>query len=153
MALMLHTPLGLLQLGVAFVYFHRPVPSLRADTSGLHLRHMGAKVNLGFPVEALGFQGPVVNPRFMPSTFKAMIRRIGPSLPPFLHQLLPVPIPVLVAEAFWREFARREQDMGVGVITLHIVKSHVGHHAAVHELLLHKSAGKFLPLLVLQFLG
>jgi hypothetical protein len=141
------------QFGVPVGDGQCPASPFGGDASGLHLGHVGAEVDLGLSLDALSLQAPVINPRFQTRPLQGEVGAFGPFLPPGLKQFLLVPVPVLPHEAPWGNVPGGEQDVGVGVLALLLVKRHIRDHAASHELLFHESPNQFFPVVKGQFLG
>ena len=140
--------------------FSRAISRCSSSRSGSRpfARHAGggrADLVLGLKLDALIFQGAVIDPCLDPQLGQALIDMDGPGFAPMLQLLGSVPLPHLGAEAVLVHRPHGEHDMGVRLelavradVPMDI---EIGDHAAIHELSLDEVAGQFDALFPGQF--
>src|SRR3546814_4522037 len=78
-----------------------------------HAGSGGADLVLGFKVDALCFQRPVIDASIDVELSQALVDMACPALPPLFQKLGTVPVPDLLAEAVLASLAHSQHDMGV----------------------------------------
>lgn len=107
------------------------------ETAALHF--IGGAVEVfRLAIDALGFQGPVVDSRGDPGLVEGRVHGLGPGGSPTLQNLLSVPVPGFVPKSAVLEGAEGEEYVGVGV-PLVGVDSHVGDHSLLDTVGVHPS--------------
>lgn len=107
---------------------------LGADAAPLHFRHLGADVNLRYPLHTLLREGPVVDAGAMPCLLQSPIGLHLPRFAPVLQKRFVVPAAVFWAETVRPNVAHGEQDVSVRIAALGVMNGNVRHHARLYEL-------------------